>query len=142
MRTRFLPFLLIALSLGLGASAARAATSPYAGKYFFVVMNTGGSANNRDASSGTCTVSSTGSVSITVTRQVTGNTKIDPIGKTHTLHGSVSADGKLSLTDLQSVLNVKFITNGSIVTGLQGTFSPKPGSSNSDSGLVLGLKQS
>ena len=137
MKLRFLSLLLLAL--GLSATAAHAATSAYAGKYALVVMGTSGPTQSRDALYGTCTVSSAGSVTINLTREVHGSTT--GIGQSQVLHGSVSTTGVLNLTGTDSIINVKFTKSGTTVTGLQGTFTPKPGGDNSNSGILLGLKQ-
>jgi hypothetical protein len=134
------PFLLL-LAFSLSATAAHAATADYAGKYAVVVMGTSGPVGSRDGLYGTCTVTSTGGVTMNLTREISGNPKDNHVGQKQVLHGSVSSTGVLSLTGTQSTLNVKFIKNGSTVIGLQGTFTPKSGTDSSTGGILLGLKQ-
>ncbi len=105
----------LALSLGLGASAAHAATNPYAGTYTIVYVDHKANGNGEY---GTFTVSSTGAITVTTKIYVGGS-----FGQQLVLHGTVSPTGAVSIP-FKNKITVNFLQQSGIVLGLTGTVAP------------------
>ncbi len=143
MCNRFVFAFLLVLGLKFGAFAAHAATADYAGTYSCAVVGTAGKVSDRFAFYGKVIVKTSGTLTLTMKKVISGATKDPGLGKTMVQSGHVSSSGVVTiLSKMSEIDNLNFVKSGSTVIGLQGTFKPGPGSDDSISGIFMGLAQS
>jgi hypothetical protein len=123
--------LLAALALGLGvASAAQAASSPYAGTYYVTYMD---KVSTGKAQFGTLTISASGSFTIKVTTYVGGSGG-------QNIPGQVSSAGTVTINGVKNTITTKWLKQGTFVYGVYGILQPYT-PSHSKGGIFLATKE-